>query len=241
MARVRAIDGVRPDGIANPLFADRLESFLAFGALRPPRAAPPITSTTELEFTDEMLFRAVPGEGLRFDCEAAQGRPISADAVAFLSAMIPFGSPQSAVDSTGIELDAAMRQLLDEVVELGVLSLPPVEPMLSFAYQTERPVREDGAGRPRPAAPTPKPPPSSAAPVDGFRLRETVWFRLMPLAILAWVPKRGNHVAINVGIAGVLELAARGTTMAAAADILGFEPDALARAVASLIELELLA
>jgi hypothetical protein len=36
----------------------------------------------------------------------------------------------------------------------------------------------------------------------------------MPLAILAWVPKRGDYVAINVGVAGVLELAARGTSRA---------------------------
>jgi hypothetical protein len=241
MARVRAIDGVRPEGTANPLFADRLESFLVFGALRPPRAAPLITSATELELTDEMLFRAVPGEGLRFDCEGAQGRPISADAVAFLSAMIPFGTPQSAVDSTGIELDAAMCQLLDELVELGVFSLPWVEPMLDFPDRAEGLVDKDAAVRPRPAAHTPKSPPFSAGPVDALRLRETVWFRLMPLAILAWVPKRGNYVAINAGIVGVLELAARGTTMAAAADIHCFEPDHLARAVANLIDLELLA
>jgi hypothetical protein len=241
MARVRAIDGVRPDGTTNPLFADRLEDFLAYGALKPPRAAPPFASTTELEFTDEMLFCAAPGDGLRFDCDAVQSRPISADAVAFLSAMFPFGSPQSAVDSTGIELDAAMQKLLDELVELGVLSLPAVEPMLDFADRTERRAREDAAGRARLAAPAPKPPPPSAAAVDGFRLRETVWFRLMPLAIFAWVPTRGDYVAINVGIVGVLELATRGTSMAAAADILGFEPDKLARAVASLIDLELLA
>ncbi len=242
MARVRAIDGVRPDASVNPQFADRLEDFLAMVALRPPRAAPPITPTTELEFTDEMLFRAEPGEGLRFDCEAAQGRPISADAVAFLSAMFPFGNAQSAAESTGIELDAAMQKLLDEVVELGVLSPLPVEPQIELADRTERRAREDAAGRARGAASAPKPPPSSLAPVDGFRLRETVWFRLMPLAILAWVPKRGDYVAINVGIVGVLELAARGTTtLAAAADILGFEQGQLARAVASLIDLELLA
>jgi hypothetical protein len=42
-----------------------------------------------------------------------------------------------------------MQRLLDEVVELGVLSLPPVEQLLDFPDRTERRAREDAAGRAR--------------------------------------------------------------------------------------------